>query len=61
MAEAALKEAAATGAEERELTDGFHLIIDALKLNGVKTVYAVPGIPITDFLRMSQASGIRVL
>jgi oxalyl-CoA decarboxylase len=43
------------------LTDGFHLIIDALKLNGVKTIYAVPGIPITDFLRMSQAEGIRVL
>jgi oxalyl-CoA decarboxylase len=42
-------------------TDGFHLVIDALKLNGVKTIYAVPGIPITDFLRMSQAEGIRVL
>jgi oxalyl-CoA decarboxylase len=48
-------------APEQELTDGFHLIIDALKLNDVKTIYAVPGIPITDFLRMSQASGIRVL
>ena len=43
------------------LTDGFHLVIDALKLNDVKTIYAVPGIPITDFLRMSQAEGIRVL
>jgi oxalyl-CoA decarboxylase len=43
------------------LTDGFNLIIDGLKLNGVKTIYAVPGIPITDFLRMSQAAGIRVL
>ena len=60
MAEAALKEVPAAE-EERELTDGFHLIIDALKLNGVKTIYAVPGIPITDFLRMSQASGLRVL
>ena len=48
-------------AGEQDLTDGFHLIIDALKLNDVKTIYAVPGIPITDFLRMSQASGIRVL
>jgi len=48
-------------APEQELTDGFHLIIDALKLNGIKTLYAVPGIPITDFLRMSQAEGIRVL
>ena len=46
---------------ERELTDGFHLIIDALKLNGLTTIYGVPGIPITDFGRMAQASGIRVL
>src|SRR5437763_7333208 len=60
MAEAALKEKAAAE-EERELTDGFHLIIDALKLNGLTTIYGVPGIPITDFGRMAQASGIRVL
>src|SRR5262250_1779254 len=46
---------------ERELTDGFHLVIEALKLNGVKTIYGVPGIPITDFGRMAQAAGIRVL
>ena len=46
---------------EQDLTDGFHLIIDALKLNDVKTVYGVPGIPITDFGRMAQAAGIRVL
>jgi oxalyl-CoA decarboxylase len=46
---------------EKEMTDGFHLIIDALKLNGVKTIYGVPGIPITDFGRMAQAEGIRVL
>src|SRR5436853_3230189 len=60
MAEAALKEKPAAE-EERELTDGFHLIIDALKLNGLTTIYGVPGIPITDFGRMAQASGIRVL
>src|SRR6201747_2015581 len=46
---------------EQELTDGFHLVIDALKLNGINTVYGVPGIPITDLGRMMQASGIRVL
>jgi oxalyl-CoA decarboxylase len=51
----------ANTAEERELTDGFHLIIDALKLNGLDTIYGVPGIPITDFGRMAQAAGIRVL
>jgi oxalyl-CoA decarboxylase len=49
------------GEAERELTDGFHLVIDALKLNGVETIYGVPGIPITDFGRMAQAAGIRVL
>jgi oxalyl-CoA decarboxylase len=42
-------------------TDGFHLVIDALKLNDIRTIYALPGIPITDFLRMSQAEGMRVI
>jgi oxalyl-CoA decarboxylase len=46
---------------EQELTDGFHLVIDALKLNGINTIYGVPGIPITDFGRMAQAEGIRVI
>src|ERR1700710_99983 len=46
---------------EREQTDGFHLVIDALKLNGTSTIYGVPGIPITDFGRMAQAEGIRVI
>ena len=46
---------------EQELTDGFHLVIDALKLNGIDTIYGVPGIPITDLGRMAQAEGIRVL
>jgi oxalyl-CoA decarboxylase len=58
MAEAA----PATAAEEtQELTDGFSLVIDALKLNGLDTIYGVPGIPITDLGRMAQAAGIRVL
>ena len=46
---------------EQDLTDGFHLVIDALKLNGVKTIYGVPGIPITDLGRMAQAEGMRVI
>lgn len=48
-------------APEQELTDGFHLVIDALKLNGIETIYNVPGIPITDLGRMAQAEGIRVV
>ena len=45
----------------QELTDGFHLVLDALKLNGIKTIYGVPGIPVTDLGRMAQAQGIRVI
>ncbi|MCK0198897.1 oxalyl-CoA decarboxylase [Ancylobacter sp. 6x-1] len=48
-------------AETQELTDGFHLVIDALKLNGIDTIYGVPGIPITDLGRMAQEEGIRVV
>ena len=54
MADAAVKpKPADTTAQdtERELTDGFHLVIDALKLNGINTIYGVPGIPITDLGR----------
>ena len=43
------------------LTDGFHLLIDALKLNDINTIYNVPGIPITDLGRYMQAAGLRVL
>jgi oxalyl-CoA decarboxylase len=46
---------------ERELTDGFHLVLDALKLNGITTIYNVPGIPITDLGRMAQEEGFRVI
>ena len=45
----------------QELTDGFHLLIDALQANDLNTIYGVPGIPITDFGRLAQASGMRVL
>ena len=52
---------AAAPAAAQETTDGFHLIIDALKLNGINTIYGLPGIPITDFARKAQASGMRVI
>ena len=42
-------------------TDGFHLVLDALKLNGITTIYGLPGIPITDLTRMAQAEGLRVI
>jgi oxalyl-CoA decarboxylase len=53
--------AADADAAERKLTDGFHLVIEALRLNSIKTIYGVPGIPITDFGRLAQAAGMRVI
>jgi oxalyl-CoA decarboxylase len=47
--------------ETRKLTDGFHLLVDALKLNEVDTVYGLVGIPITDLARLTQKSGIRFI
>ena len=55
------KEAHEETLETGALTDGFHLIIDALKLNDINTIYNVPGIPITDLGRYMQAEGMRVL
>ncbi|MGB0086574.1 MAG: oxalyl-CoA decarboxylase [Rhodomicrobiaceae bacterium] len=46
---------------QHALTDGFHLVIDALKLNDINTIYGVPGIPITDLGRFAQAAGMRVI
>src|SRR5450830_295152 len=43
------------------LTDGFHLVVDALKLNGIDTIFGVAGIPITDLARLAQAEGLRYL
>jgi oxalyl-CoA decarboxylase len=48
-------------AASAELTDGFHLLVDAMKLNGIDTIYGLVGIPITDLARLAQASGIRFI
>jgi oxalyl-CoA decarboxylase len=61
MSDAAVKPKPAVTEAQQELTDGFHLVIDALKLNGINTIYGVPGIPITDLGRMAQAAGMRVI
>ena len=50
----------AASAAARE-TDGFQLVIDALKLNGIDTIFGLPGIPITDLTRKLQAAGLRVI
>jgi oxalyl-CoA decarboxylase len=41
--------------------DGFQLVIEALKRNGIDTIYGLPGIPITDLTRKAQGAGMRVL
>jgi len=48
-------------AQSREEIDGFHLVIEALKLNGIDTIFGLPGIPITDLTRKAQAAGMRVI
>ena len=50
-----------TDAQSQEVIDGFHLVIDALKLNGIDTIFGLPGIPITDFARKAQAAHMRVI
>src|SRR5438876_6984463 len=47
-------------AQSQEI-DGFELVIDALKLNGIDTIFGLPGIPITDLTRRMQAAGMRVI
>ncbi|MCL7378056.1 oxalyl-CoA decarboxylase [Streptomyces sp. NPDC057539] len=54
-------ENAATADTQAELTDGYHLVVDSLKLNDVDTIYGVVGIPITDLARLAQAQGIRYI
>src|SRR5246127_5164390 len=47
--------------EASETTDGFHLVIDALKLNDINTIFGLVGIPITDLARLAQAEGMRFI
>lgn len=62
MTDASMPDTEAGGADDpAALTDGIHLVVDALKLNDVETIYGVVGIPITDLARVAQASGIRYI
>ncbi|HTS21879.1 MAG TPA: oxalyl-CoA decarboxylase [Casimicrobiaceae bacterium] len=59
--EAKLGAGDATSAHAQAETDGFQLVIEALKLNGIDTVFGLPGIPITDLTRKCQRAGLRVI
>jgi len=48
-------------AQSQGETDGFQLVIDALKLNGIDTIFGLPGIPITDLTRRIQGAGMRMI
>ncbi|WP_028227146.1 oxalyl-CoA decarboxylase [Paraburkholderia ferrariae] len=62
MAEAGINEAQNSPAPEaQQTTDGFHLVIDALKLNDIDTIFGLVGIPITDLARLAQAEGMRFI
>src|ERR1700682_5498792 len=50
-----------TAIEKPQVTDGFHLVIDALRLNGIDTIFGLVGIPITDLARLAQAEGMRFI
>ena len=59
---ATLEQAPATAAEDAvNMTDGFHLVIDALKHNDIDTIFGLVGIPITDLARLAQAEGMRFI
>lgn len=47
------------GSEDTELTDGFHLLLEALEMNGIDTIYGLLGIPVTEIGRLWQARGNR--
>ncbi|ORC01435.1 oxalyl-CoA decarboxylase [Mycobacterium persicum] len=59
--QAASPGAAPDGPASVRLTDGFHLMVEALKANDVDTIYGIVGIPITDLARTAQAAGIRYI
>jgi oxalyl-CoA decarboxylase len=55
------KAAASTVEDALKMTDGFHLVIDALKHNDIDTIFGLVGIPITDLARLAQAEGMRFI
>jgi len=59
---AGLEQTTTTSATDApEMTDGFHLVIDALKANDIDTIFGLIGIPITDLARLAQAQGMRFI
>jgi len=53
--------AAAGNAKSQATIDGFGLVLEAFRLNGIDTIFGLPGIPISDLARKAQAAGLRVI
>ena len=47
--------------QSSNLTDGMHIMVEALKKNEIDTIYGVVGIPVTDLARHAQEEGIRYI
>ena len=43
------------GADDRKVTDAPHYLARVLMANGIRNMYGVVGIPVTDFARIAQA------
>ena len=50
-----------TATTTTNLTDGMHILADALLKNGINKMYGVIGIPVTDVARIGQGDGIRYI
>ncbi len=50
-----------TSQNETTMTNGMRLVVQALKMNNIDTIYGVVGIPITDLARHAQQEGIRYI
>ncbi len=53
--------AAPAAAPTGNLTDGMHMLVEALLTNGINKMYGVIGIPVTDVARIGQGEGIRYI
>lgn len=47
--------------QTENLTDGMHIMVEALKQNGFDTIYGIVGIPVTNLARHAQEVGIRYI
>lgn len=47
--------------DQLQMTDGMHIIVEALKQNNIDTIYGVVGIPVTDMARHAGRKAFVIL